>query len=843
MHVNSRIIHPDACSTKHQLHELLINDTRTLTLIALKLVSNFGLALCCLLIAFHTAAANPSTPARITETSAEQRPDTLTGTLDWVPRSDFKRYSDPRLSTVPAYCSGTFLDPNADYAADNTENNTLTAFSNKTIHTPNESSIFSGNVKLNHNQFHLFSETVIYKPLENNIQLPEPVILREPGFMLKGERAFFDLDNGLINFWQAQYVLHEQNIHGSASQLQREGDTTTISQGVYSSCPPADWPIWQLRSSKMKLNASTGWGSAQNVRLELFRMPVLYLPYIQFPIDDRRKTGLLFPSIASGDLGGIDFALPLYLNIADNYDALLIPRYIRRRGTLNQGQFRYLNKLGRGSLTLAMLKEDQQVLNAKTAASATASSIAELDTQREFASWHHYGRYGPNWSSSIIGEYISDEEYFHDFGTDFNTSNQTHLKRSAAITYLNEFWRFNATLTSFQTIDEDIPEADLPYLQLPALTLTGSQALSEYLDFTFTGENIYFVRDINNSAEPNPEGSRLRIEPGLRAAFRSPWGFITPALKLKQLSYWLEGSDSPEDVTVPLFSLDTGLFFERDIKLGTTNYRQTLDPRLFYLYAPSKQQDQLPNFDSSELTFNYNQLFRDNRFSGGDRIADYNQVSLGLSTTVSSHDSGKNLFTAALGQAFFLDKSEVRLLTAEGAPEQSPVSGQLSLQLNSNWLIRSSFSWNSEHNINEENSIAASYQPGNNKLINLEFRSRETLLDGSYNQRDRSRQSKLSFAWPLHPRWKVLGYWHYNIKDQAKLSGDLTIESLVGLEYENCCVQVKLLNHRYLQEQFDVLTPKRQLRIQLQLKGLANLDDQVSDILQRTIPYYERTRW
>ena len=292
-------------------------------------------------------------------------------------------------------------------------------------------------------------------------------------------------------------------------------------------------------------------------------------------------------------------------------------------------------------------------------------------------------------------------------------------------------------------------------------------------------------------------------------------------------------------MTVPLFSLDTGLFFERNFEWKNAHYRQTLDPRLFYLYAPTKSQGHLPNFDSSELTFNYSQLFRDSRFSGGDRFADYNQISLGLSSAVSSRDSGEEVFSIALGQAFFLKDPEVRLLESNDAPERSPISGYLFLRPADKWLLNASFSWNGDHNIHEENSFGATYLGDIGQLFNIEFRSRENRVNASFNGRDRSRQSKLSFAWPLSPRWKILGYWHYNIKDQLNLEGDLSIETLAGVQYENCCVQVKILNHRYLQEQLDELAPKRQLRLQIQLKGLANLDDQVSDILQRTIPHYQ----
>lgn len=781
------------------------------------------------------------------ETSNAATPKHRYADLDWVARKNFSEHADARLENVPAYCRGTFLEPEFDPGKlspllpqqGSEKSGQVTTFSNKVVHIPGVSTEFLGNVELFHDKFRLLSESIIYRIDQNSITLPEPITLREPGFLLTGARAFFDLNSGQVDFWDTQYVLHNQGIHGHAKKLKRKADITAIKSGTYTSCPPSDWPIWQLRTQRMKLDATSGWGSAQNARLEVFRVPVLYFPYLQFPIDDRRKTGLLFPSISSSDLGGIDSSLPLYLNLAPNYDATLTPRYIRRRGTLYQGEFRYLNNFGQGALSLNTLSNDKQVIATQQSEGTSEEIAQQLEPDRSYASWNHSGRYGQHWSSHAYAEYASDEEYFHDFGNDFNTSNLAYLNRSATLRYQQQYWQLGTTLRGFQTIDDDIAEKDRPYMQLPAMTLTAHYPLSRHFDLQLTGESTYYIREVDDPLVDNLEGNRLRLIPAMQATFSSPWGHISPRLKVQQLSYSLESDVNSDDVTVPLFSLDTGLFFERDFEWKNTHYRQTLDPRLFYLYAPTKSQNHLPNFDSSELTFSYSQLFRDSRFSGGDRFADYNQLSLGLSSAVSSRDSGEEVFSIALGQAFFLEDPEVRLLESNDAPERSPISGYLFLRPADKWLLNASFSWDGDHNIHEENSFGATYLGDIGQLFNIEFRSRESRVDASFNGRDRSRQSKLSFVWPLSPRWKVLGYWHYNLKDKINLEGDLSIETLAGVQYENCCVQVKILNHRYLQEQLNELTPKRQLRLQIQLKGLANLDDQVSDILQRTIPHYQ----
>ncbi|HEX4976019.1 MAG TPA: LPS-assembly protein LptD [Pseudomonadales bacterium] len=767
-------------------------------------------------------------------------------TLDWVDKSQFSTLHDARLNAVPAYCQGAFLEPimQGDELAvkNSTDSERVKAFSNELKLTPGISAEFKGDVALRYEDFRLYSDSVIYRINENTLTLPDSIVLREPGFLLRGDRAFLDMDNGEVDFWNTTYVMHEQHAHGHAAQLRRKGDTTVIRRGTYTTCPPSEHPIWQLRTHKMTLDATSGWGSAQHARIEVHDVPVLYLPYMEFPIDDRRKTGLLFPSI-SNTAGGLDFSLPLYLNLAPNYDATLTPRYLNGRGTLFQNEMRYLNQTGLNSLSINALNNDRKILAAEQAAQAQNTPLSGVDPDRLYVNFRHAGQLSPKLSSAVHTEYVSDEEYFHDFGQDFQTSTQTYLDRSASLLYSDTYWSASAGLKGFQVIDQDIPLTSRPYSQLPVLTFNGHYPLSSQLDFLLQGEDSYFYRETTDPSLNNPEGDRLQLTPGLQAMFSSPWGHISPTLKVKQLSYWLKSegptsTEKTEDITVPVFSLDSGLFFERDVNWAGKSYRHTLDPRIFYLYSPQKNQQNLPNFDSSELTFTYSQLFRDSRFSGGDRIADYNQVSLGLSTSIASQESGNEVLNLSLGQAFFIENPTVRLLPDQNNPESSPISGSATVHLSRHWLLNNGFTWNGDINVIESNTLGIVYLGDIGELISVEFYSRERLNEATSTYTP-SEQSKLGFAWPLHPQWKMIGYWHYNLNDQPNLEGDLSIENLLGLQYENCCVQIKLLNHRYLLEQFNVVKPTRQLLLQLELKGMANFDDRVSEILQRTLPNYQ----
>lgn len=764
--------------------------------------------------------------------------------LDWLPREQFQFIDDPTLDDVPSYCSGAFYAPQP---ATPGARGLVVAEADNADHNPGSTSTLSGSVQVTQDNRSFHSETIHFDHQLNQASMPGKTQFREPGLLILGNDAEIDLGKNRIEIKSAQYVLHEQHVHGSAEHLQKDNDITLIDNGVYTSCPPAKNPIWQLRSQQMRLNQTTGWGTAKNVRVEIYRVPLLYIPYFKFPIDDRRQSGFLFPNIALSNLGGVDITVPYYFNIAPNYDLTYSPRYIRRRGALHQGEFRYLNQLGEGQIVLAQLSSDQQVADQRetlnTSANTDTEAAVNADSSRRFAALRHEGQYRSNWTSRINAQYASDEDYFQDLGSDFSINNRTHLQRQADLIYSGEHWDFSGSLQGFQTLDEDLTDTSKPYFQLPLLKLTTLQTPREWLALGLHSEYVYFDRNADDSVLVNPTGHRLQIQPSISFPYQPMWGFITPTLKIKHLQYHINGmneevTDTPS-VTVPVFNLDSGLYFERDLTWGNDRYLQTLDPRLFVLHAPYRNQDNLPDFDTASLTHSYNQLFRDRRFSGGDRIGDHDQVSLGISSSLFDATTGEEQLQLLLGQSFFLKDRQVSLIEGEiDSQEQSPISGELRLNAIKDWQLSGSFSWDADHNINQANTLSATYLPGNGRLLQLALYSREQTQGLDFDGRERSRQSKLSFAMPLKPQWSLLGHWNYNLKEQDTLDGNTTLESYLGVEYENCCLQARLINHRFLRQTDNELKPSQQIMLQLQLKGLANFDDNVLSIIERTIPGY-----
>lgn len=765
--------------------------------------------------------------------------------LDWLPRHKFSQVNDPKLEQVPQFCKGTFYDRAP--SKQQQETGLVVAEAQNADHRPGQTSTLSGNVQVSQDNRRFQSDQIIFDHRSNRATIPGAAVFRERGLLILGQNAIIDMLQNKVSIEDAEYVMHNSHIHGSAKKLEKDQHITLIDHGLYTACPPDERHVWQLKSQKMKLNHATGWGQAKHVRLEILNVPLFYIPYFKFPIDDRRQSGFLYPNIGTAERGGLDFTLPYYFNLAPNYDLTYSPRIINRRGTLHQGEFRYLNGFGEGQLAFAQLNDDKKV--EKNKAEAAGASAVDIPNNRKTAALKHEGQYGERWVSRIDALYASDEEYFQDFGADFSVSNRSHLNRLAELTYSGETWDFSTKLQGFQTIDDDIAETSRPYFQLPLIQLNAQHPIKDWLQLSLESEYVYFDRDVDDSStntSANTTGQRLRINPALSMPLQNLWGFVIPSIKLKHSQYQLKDHNHPNaspSITVPVFSLDSGIYLERDLKWRNNNYLQTLDPRIYLLSAAEKPQDELPNFDTSELTHSYNQLFRDGRFSGGDRIGDHKQISLGIGSSIFEADSGQEQFQFLVGQSFYLEDRQVTLINDHSNSEQSPISGEMRVNLNEQWKLRSSFSWDADRNIRQENSIAATYLPGNGKLLHMEVRSREREEQDNALQASKTQQSKLSFAWPLKTQWSLFGHWYFNLDEQDELRGNTTLESFLGIEYENCCLQARLLNHRFLRQIEDQLQPRRQLMLQLQLKGLGNLDDKVSAIIARTIPdYNERFR-
>ncbi|MCV6609691.1 MAG: LPS assembly protein LptD [Amphritea sp.] len=695
-------------------------------------------------------------------------------------------------------CHGQYIEP--DYQQD-AEDDELRIDADRSETQLGGLTVFQGNVQLRQQGRYLRGDQAEIDQVSNRISMNGNIRYREPGLLLSGDHAQTNATSGETLISNASYVFHERSLRGDADQIIRlEDERVYLEQSTFTQCPPGD-NSWHIASGEIELDPNKGFGTAKNATLQIADTPVLYFPYMTFPIDDRRLSGFLYPSFGYSDGAGFQLSTPYYFNLAPDYDDTLTPRYFSKRGLLLENEFRHLNNYGSQSLSTGILFDDDQT-----------------GKDRWLASIKHSGGTGP-WSTSLDYNAVSDNNYFNDLGSSLEVNRQDHLNRRVSSNYQGDTWNANLTLHAYQTINA---KTNGPYQRMPQFRLNGQDRfnygagnleLSYLIDATQFDRNLDGLTGINRVT-----GSRLHLQPSISMPMLWPWGHLTPKVSYWQSQYNLNdqiaGQDDSIDRSVGVFSLDSGLVFERI----TDNYTQTLEPRAFALFVPETAQQGIPDFDTSTTSFSYAGLFRENRFTGLDKLGDAQQLSLGLSSAFYQNNGGE-LARLSLGQAFYFDDRNVQLngnTTIETA-NQSNYAAEAMWNPHSNLRVTvdSELSRTSLKRI--ESNFKVSYQPSLNKVISF-----------NYRQRDEEReQTDLSFIWPVSPTWSVMGRW------QKDLFNNQTPETLLGLEYQSCCWKFRVAARRWIKDDSNQTTDNA-IYLQLILNGLGTLgsgDNALQDII------------
>lgn len=750
--------------------------------------------------------------------------DTGKAALGWASREQIEAMpvaERPRLDTT---CPGTWVTPIAASVKIGDPTLSNVEVQAEDVHYDiNGTSTLIGNVSIRQPGRRIDADNAELSQGQNQGRFSGNILIAEPGLLLTGDQAEFDFTTQYASIERTEFVSSAIHAHGRADRIIRnEQGLITIARGEYSTCPPDD-RTWHFVARDIRLNQASGRGEVKNAVLHLKDVPVLYLPYFNFPIDDRRQSGLLTPRFGNTNDGGFDLAMPVYLNLAPNYDATLTPRLMTRRGVMVEGEFRYLlPRLGAGSLAGGYLATDPLY----------------ADRDRKSLAWKQNGNLTPALRLNTNVNYVSDNAYFIDLGTDLSLTNTTFQERSGELIYNRDIWTLLGRVQGFQTIDPLIVDHDKPYARLPQLLLTGGKPTARGWQPRLSTELTYFERNINDNSGPEINGARYRLDPSLSYVVDSGWGYLTPTAKLRTLNYELNGSgvsgDSRRDQAVPSLSLDGGLVFERE----QGRFLQTLEPRAFYLYAPYQDQSDLPNFDTATTTFSYQQLFRDSRFSGGDRLDDANQFSLGLTSRFIASDSGEEILRASAGQIFYLRDRKVRL--DPGAPiatdNTSGLAAQLAAPIGRGWSATADALWTPDLEHSSQYSMSFNYLPeSRDRLANLGYNFRRE--DPSLGQ-EALRQVSASFVQPIGINWQLLGLWQYDLR------GRETQDSLLGMQYEACCWKVRLFERRFLADPDDISQGSQRQRtaffIEVELKGLAGISSGIRNLLSNNMFGYNQ---
>ena len=636
------------------------------------------------------------------------------------------------------------------------------------------------------------------------VQAEGNVEFHQDGLLVEGNHARFETKNDRGSIDNVQYQIRENHVRGSAEHVELESKTLSrYSMATYTTCPENN-EVWKLKVRSLQLDTANNVGTATHVWLDFKNVPVFYLPYLTFPISGR-KTGFLAPSINTSNTTGTQISVPFYWNIAPNRDATLTVNNFTDRGQQFIGQFRYLNLTNQGQIDGEFLPDDK----------VTGSN-------RVFYSFQHHYYPFSRFTSNFQYSQASDKDYFTDFGNSLGTASTTYLERKADLTYSGDFWTLSGQAVSYQTLDENILESQRPYKLLPQLSYTGA-APKDYFGMQFDIKSQYtrFER------ESRVSGGRLNLLPSVVLPIEGAPGYIKPKLSLAHTHYMLKnqgaGTSSDSAITLPVFSLDSTVYFERNFTLGNDTYLQTLEPRIFYLKVPYKNQSDLvvnssdiPQvFDTQLATLNISQLFSENRFVGGDRIGDADQITLAITTRFLEQMSGIQRLTASIGQIYYFRNREVTL-PGQGidTTKRSDIIAELRAQPTSNLHINSNIQWQDKAGV-KNGTFLLQYLAKHNKRLNLGY------LYSKSDPNNPQQEMDLSFYWPLTTDWSVIGRRTYSFLD--KRNKDLVF----GLEYDSCCWAFRIGASRYIGNTeiingVEKVTYNRRIAIELELKGLAN---------------------
>lgn len=681
-------------------------------------------------------------------------------------------------------------------------------------------SVFSGDVDITRAGQQLSAERATYNRSSGDVTARGGVRLRDSEMIVDADQAEWSLSQDEGRMLDAEYRIRQMHARGEASHLLRRGVATTdLKNATYTTCPEGD-EAWQLNASEVHLDHEEGVGEAEHVVLRMAGVPVFYTPYINFPIDDRRKSGFLPPSVGNSDETGFDLMTPYYWNIAPNMDATLVPRYMSDRGLMLGGEFRYLFERGEGEVEANYLGSD----NLRNDGDDINPYYQE---DRELFSWQHRSFLPNRWRALVDYNYVSDENYFEDFGSSLNLSSRTHLNRKFETGYRGNVWDFTARLQGYQTL-RDVPEQ---YKRLPQLLLTGylpDQALG--LTYEFDAEYVEF--DHNDRVE----GQRVNVEPAVSLPMGTSAFFATPRLAYNHTRYNLKSDDLNQfdddaSRSLPIASFDTGLFFERELSIGKGDFIQTLEPRAFYLYIPERDQSDIPDFDTSLSTFNMIRLFSYDRFIGGDRIGDANQLSLAVTSRIINEKTGDENLRLTIGQIRYFDDREVTLPNGSVETESdSDMVAEAVAYISKEWSVSGEIQWDPGETQSNMSSVGLRYRGEQGGIFNISHRYRRE--DATTNQIEGIEQIDISAQVPVNERWQLFGRWYRSL-DQGR-----TLEGLAGVQYDSCCWATRLAIRNYVNDAFD---SDRNLAIyfQIELKGLGAFGKKSDTLLERSIRGYE----
>jgi LPS-assembly protein len=635
------------------------------------------------------------------------------------------------------------------------------------------------------------------------------VVLRRGIDWITGPEVKFKRDDDTGFFRQPEFHIGENNSRGDASMLTFLGDQKyEITDMRYTTCVAGN-NDWYLTSADVELDRSRLVGTAQDASVYFKGVPILYSPYLSFPLSNERKSGFLTPVYGSSNQRGFEVAIPYYLNLAPNYDATLLARPMTRRGLQLGGQFRYLFPESSGEADAEILPHDRIT-----------------DTNRWAVAWKHNQNFGGGFAGFINVQKVSDDTYFADLSDRLALTSQTNIPRAYGVTYNKDPVSFFAQMQSWQTLQDPNNPTTPPYNRLPQVTMAIKPVEWQGLDWGATGE---FVRFSQSALTPN--GNRAILYPTVAWSRQGSYWFVTAQTGLNMTNYDLDNPVTPPanfNRVLPISSVDGGLYFERDTEWLGKSWVQTLEPRLYYVQIPYRNQSNYPNFDTATDDTNFSHFFTANRYLGWDRIGDANQLTVALASRFLDPVSGEEKMRFAVGQQYYFESQQVTLNEPPRTSNTSDLLVSAEARLSDVWSAASALDYQVSPRQTERFDLSARYQPASGSVLNASYRYIREYLNSS-GQISQLKQIDLSGQMPFLDNWSLIGRWNYSLVD-AK-----TLEGVIGFEYNGGCWVFRIAAQRL---QTNTQQVSNSVFVQLELNGLARLGTNPGDVLRRSVPGY-----
>jgi len=602
----------------------------------------------------------------------------------------------------------------------------------------------------------------------------------------------------------AEFTYAPRQGRGSSSLIEFLGhDRLVLHDAVYTSCGPGD-NGWWIKANELEIDRGDELGVAHGAKIYFQGVPIFASPYFQFPLGERRRSGILTPGFAINSTLGTEVTVPYYWNIAPNRDLTIAPRIMSRRGVLLENEFRYLEPSWRGRVAYDILPHDI----------ASGAERDNLSIQNDYA--NKFGVTG-----GINYNHVSDDRFFVDFGRTIVSAAQVVLPQEAFVAYNHPFFTSSLRISKNQTLQDPLAPIVKPYERIPQLTLGSSRYDLYGFDPAVTFEATHF------SHPTLEDGSRFVLNPSLSYPLLAPGWFFIPKAQWHYTSYILDPALHPDDSrptrSLPIFSLDTGLVFEREGSIfGGESTTQTLEPRLYYAYVPYRNQSNLPNFDSALADFNFAQLFTENVYSGSDRIGEANQLTAALVGRIFDPDNGGERLRVALGQRFYFSSERVTILPTDQqrTSTESDILFALSGTIARHWITDLAVEHSTQERQIVRGSVGIRFQPAPASVISVSYRY---LID-DINQIDVAAQ------WPLTKRLYGVGRANYSFQDAR------WIETLAGFEYRADCWLARFVAQRFATAAQIATTA---FFVQVELNGMTSVGTSPVEQLRRSIPGYQ----